>query len=125
MSLASSLTDYSDRKSIGSRLRNKRLKLLIPIIRAVYKKYGKVNIIDVGGTKEHWNILSETLLAESNIHITLANPYESNHGLGDEHFSYVEADGCDLFEYQDNAFHIAYSNSVIEHVGDWAEKSSG
>jgi len=119
MSLVNKLTDYSNRKSIGSRLRNRRLKLLIPIIRAVFNKYGTVEIIDIGGTKEHWNIFSEDDLEKYKIHITLANLHEGKNGMDDGHFSYVEADGCDLSEYQNNSFHIAYSNSVIEHVGDW------
>ncbi len=40
----------------------------------------------------------------------------ANHGR----FEFCHADGCNLSEIQDNSFHIAHSNSVIEHVGDWS-----
>ncbi len=38
----------------------------------------------------------------------------NDHGL----FKFVEADGCDLSRFDDKSFHIAHSNSVVEHVGD-------
>jgi len=121
MSLAGRLTDYSDKKSIGSRLRGRRMKLLMPIIHAVFEKYGQVNVIDIGGTRDHWNIISDADMDAYHMHVTLANLYESSVVKDDPHFACVAADGCNMAAYQDNAFHIAYSNSVIEHVGGWNE----
>ena len=43
---------------------------------------------------------------------------------GSEHgpFTFVESDGCDLARFSDKSFHIAHSNSVLEHVGDWSRQ---
>jgi hypothetical protein len=41
-----------------------------------------------------------------------------------ELFTYATGDGCNLSEFKDHAFHIAHSNSVIEHVGSWENKVS-
>ncbi len=39
----------------------------------------------------------------------------SDHGV----FRFIEADACNLAMFSDQAFHVAHSNSVVEHVGDW------
>jgi hypothetical protein len=39
-----------------------------------------------------------------------------------EIFTFVCGNGCNLSEFNDHSFHIAHSNSVIEHVGAWEDK---
>ena len=101
------------------RFRTKRITPLIEMITVCFKKYGYVSIIDIGGTKEYWNILPQQLLRKNNVTITIANLPGKVLPEDNEYFKFVEADGCDLSDFKDDFFHIAHSNSVIEHVGDW------
>ena len=117
--LARWLSNYDSPKSLGSRLRAKRVAPLLAMIEAVSSKNGSVDIIDIGGTEKYWNIVAGQYLNVHNVNITIVNlPGEAmpkDHGP----FKFVGADGCDLAGFDDKQFHIAHSNSVVEHVGDW------
>lgn len=117
--IANKLTDYNNRESTGSRLRAKRLEPLTELIQRVFDNEGQVNIIDIGGARQYWNNLPATLLRQCNVTITVVNlslpPITDNN----EHFNYVRADACNLSQFDNGQFHIAHSNSVVEHVGDW------
>jgi hypothetical protein len=109
----------SDRAwSLASRLRAKRITPLLDMIEAVFRDRGLVDILDIGGTEQYWNIVSKDYLDQHNVRFTIVNL--SNTSL-QEHgrFSFVAADGCNLEEFKDRSFDIIHSNSVIEHVGDW------
>jgi SAM-dependent methyltransferase len=43
------------------------------------------------------------------------NPLPEDDGI----FTFAAGDACNLAEFRNNSFHIAHSNSVIEHVGNW------
>lgn len=66
-------------------------------------------ILDVGGTPLNWS------LVECAAMITLLNP-DPVGDLGAPNLAYVAGDGRDL-DFGDYAFEIAFSNSVIEHLG--------
>lgn len=70
-------------------------------------------VLDVGGAPLNWQFLG------CRPPVTLLNilPPESPHDESGQ-FTFVQADACQL-AYADNAFDLAYSNSVIEHVGTW------
>lgn len=111
--------DYRIQGSLRWKLRLKRMRPLLRMIERQYALHGCVKIIDVGGTQHYWNLVPEKILLENNVTITIVNvpgcSYPSNNGI----FSFVQMDGCDLSAFRDKTFHIAHSNSVIEHVGDW------
>lgn len=69
-------------------------------------------VLDVGGSTLNWSYL------KSAPRVTLLNirPAESLDDSGQ--FEFVLGDGCAL-EYADKSFDLAYSNSVIEHLGSW------
>lgn len=71
-------------------------------------------ILDVGGYAPFWasSGLTKLRIICLNVHHVDAPP------PGDIHFETVTGDGCQL-EYPDTSFDIVFSNSVIEHVGDW------
>jgi len=77
-----------------------------------------IKILDAGGTENFWmqmdfiNLtnVSVTLLNSDNIKTTLPN------------FSFVKGDARDLNMFKDNEFDVVFSNSVIEHVGNFEEQ---
>jgi len=113
------LTDYDNANSVGSRLRARRSAPLCAMIDQVYAASNAVNIIDVGGTQQYWNIVDPDYLTSRNVSITVVNLAGSPMPTDNGPFTFVEGDGCQL-DFADGAFDIAHSNSVVEHVGDWA-----
>ena len=76
-------------------------------------------VLDVGGTDFNWR------LCESRPRVTLLN---LDHAAGDEglppRFTSVTAYGTEL-PHRDDAFDIAFSNSVIEHLGSYESHHRG
>ena len=71
----------------------------------------ETRILDVGGTPFNWEFL------EARPRVTIVNlPYSV--GAWDPRFTCVFGDGRRL-PFADQSFDIVFSNSVIEHVGDW------
>jgi hypothetical protein len=116
--IAKKLINYQSKKSVAFKLRAKRSVRLKQLITECYKKYGKVNIIDIGGTKLYWNIIPESFLRENRVTIAVVNlPNGQALPENDDVFSFYNGNGCNLVNFTDKSFHIAHSNSVIEHVG--------
>ncbi len=114
------ITNYANKDSVGSKLRAKRILPLLDLIKEISLHNNTVKIIDIGGTEKYWNIIPRKYIKDYNISITIVNLpgtcIQKDHGP----FCFVEGDGCNLAKFSDNSFHIAHSNSVIEHVGDWS-----
>jgi hypothetical protein len=113
--------NYESENSLAFKLRAKRAERIKSLIIECYNKYNHVAIIDIGGTKTYWKIIPMAFLKEKNVHITIVNlpsftlPHLST---DNEIFAVIYGDGCNLSEFSDHSFHIAHSNSVIEHVGN-------
>lgn len=113
------LTDYDNPRSLGSRMRARRMEPLKALVRRVHAAKGSVAILDVGGREAYWKGLERDFLEEHRVHVTLLN-LAGDLGRGeDPMFTHAEGDACDLRRYPDHAFDIVHSNSVIEHVGNW------
>lgn len=117
--LARWFTNYNNQKSPGARLRAKRVTPLLNMIESIHRSNGSVSIIDIGGTEQYWGIVSSQYLSERHVDITIVNL--PGKVMSEDHapFRFVEADACNLSQFDDKAFDIAHSNSVVEHVGDW------
>jgi glycosyltransferase involved in cell wall biosynthesis len=115
--LARHLSNYENPRSLGSCLRAKRIGPLLAMIDQAYLRHGHVKLIDVGGTQRYWNILPSEYLDARHVSITLVNLGPVRQLASHPRFTLVQGDGCDLRRYEDQAFHVAHSNSVIEHVG--------
>lgn len=115
-------TDTANPQSLSSRLRAKRDVGLRALISAVHARNGKVRIIDMGGTPEYWQRVGLDFLRECKAHVTITNLHstELDRGRRDvDLFAFATGNACDLEGVADNSFHIAHSNSVIEHVITW------
>ena len=117
--LVKKITNYGKNNSIGSRFRAKRIQPLMNMIDVVFNKYGFVDIVDVGGTDTYWNIVPGHYLDDHNVTVTIVNLPGVNPPEDYGRYKFIDADACNLDIFPKNKFHIAHSNSVVEHVGDW------
>lgn len=118
-SIAGRLTNYDTQSSLGSRLRARRIAPLLRMIETVATEHGSVELLDVGGTEQYWGVVPQEFLDRHKVKITVVNLPGS--GMPPDHgrFTFREGDACNLAFIADKSYHIAHSNSVIEHVGDW------
>lgn len=71
-----------------------------------------LTILDIGGSPEIWRFVEQSLS------ITILNlPGRVKHEPSHHHIRYVEGDACNMDFFKDKEFDLAFSNSVIEHVG--------
>ena len=75
---------------------------------------GGERIIDLGGVPAFWN---DCPLSLDITVVNLPGALERDAGDGRHRFRLVEGSACDLPHMADQSFDIAFSNSVIEHVG--------
>ena len=76
-------------------------------------------VVDIGGAVYTWNSEAE---AHAPFSVTLINNLQYEDFAGDR-FQSIEADATAL-PFSDNAFDIAFSNSVIEHLGTWEKQQA-
>lgn len=122
--LRKKLINYKSEKSFAFKMRQKRAGRIIDLINECYNKHNEVKIIDIGGTETYWKIIPKDFLISKNVHITAVNlPDTTAQFRNSNLFTFVDGDGCNLLGINDKSFHIAHSNSVIEHVGPtWERK---
>jgi hypothetical protein len=108
--------DNRDPASLAARLRRRRFALFEALLSRVP---GHVRILDVGGTPDFWRVIG---FARPNVSVTLLNQAapraESDGILG------VVGDARDMREFSDREFDVVFSNSVIEHVGTFADQQA-
>jgi len=78
-----------------------------------------VRVVDLGGAVQTWNVEAESHEAFS---VTLVNNLEYE-DYASERFQIIEADATAL-PFPDQSFDIAFSNSVIEHLGTWERQQA-
>ena len=77
----------------------------------------KITILDLGGTFSFWQSLN--FKYADSAQFTLLNLEKPEIPIGHENFTGVAGDATNLSEYGDKQFDLVFSNSVIEHVGDF------
>ncbi|HXV41867.1 MAG TPA: methyltransferase domain-containing protein [Anaerolineae bacterium] len=111
----SKIVDNSDQTSYAAKLRRKRFSLFLELLADVPKP---VKILDIGGTQRFWEVMG--FINQPDVHITLLNldRQEVNY----DNFSTVIGDATNLAGIKDQEFDAVFSNSVIEHVGDYQQQ---
>ncbi|ARN82425.1 class I SAM-dependent methyltransferase [Methylocystis bryophila] len=112
-------------EAISNSFRSNRDRLLRDVI--IERRSGAsgiFNILDMGGSYKYWDRVGFDFLESANINVTCVNHissefYESERKT--DRIKFVVADARNLDTYKDNAFDFVHSNSVIEHVGRWAD----
>lgn len=101
---------------VSTRLRSKRFTLFKEVLATVSKP---AKILDVGGRPHIWE--REGIYAsDSDYSLTLINAEQLD--IQDPNIISLAGDARYMHEFKDNEFDIVFSNSVIEHVGDYNEQ---
>jgi hypothetical protein len=108
------IADMREADSMVTRLRRKRFVLFRALLDRLPRP---VRLLDVGGTQFFWEMMGFAL--DQDIQITLLNlaPIKTA-----PHVRCVVGDGRDMGQFGDQEFDLVFSNSVIEHVGTYAEQ---
>lgn len=114
--------DANDPKSVSYGFRKRRFALIDGLVRDILAERGRARILDIGGTTRYWEMLDPAL--RPHVHLTVLNDRSEldlhrAQGL-DMAVEEVTGDGCAMPQYADQAFDLAHSNSVIEHVGSYS-----
>ncbi|MCI0450327.1 MAG: class I SAM-dependent methyltransferase [Chlorobi bacterium] len=107
--------DNTNRNSIVNKWRKKRFKIFKEMLDGIPKP---VKILDIGGTENFW--IQMDFVNFPDVTITILNSQEINITL--PYFKFVKGDAKDMNMFADNEFDIAFSNSVIEHVGNYNDQ---
>ena len=97
------------------RMRKRRHALFLSLVEELPRP---LKILDVGGSQRFWE--SMDYVALDGVEITLLNP--SRVKVKHPGFTYVRGDARNLTRFSDREFDVAFSNSVIEHVGDFDDQ---
>jgi len=92
--------------SLSARMRERRWHTLL----STFPDLPSMRVIDIGGTQGFW-----TRHPEHPAHVTLVNLFPQD-AAGPDWLESIVADACDL-PADLGEFDLAFSNSVIEHVG--------
>jgi hypothetical protein len=109
------IADNRNRRSLAAKLRRKRAAFFEGLITPLEQP---VRILDIGGTESYWKTMdliscervTIVLLNIQAVHVTLPNC------VG------VAGDARNLC-YEDKSFDVIFSNSVIEHVGNYSDQA--
>ncbi|MCH6236477.1 class I SAM-dependent methyltransferase [Cognataquiflexum rubidum] len=106
--------------SLQRKLRKKRFQHFLSLLRNIKPKSGNIiQILDIGGEERFWKMVS--FPQDLNVKITLLNLEEipiENKNL----FVSVCGDARNISNFENGSFDICFSNSVIEHVGNFEDQ---
>jgi hypothetical protein len=106
------LVDSRSPGSLAASLRRRRFARFLELIEGCKRP---VSILDVGGDEGFWRSMG--LAGDMDYRITLLNRYEAR--TRSENCESLVGDATSMPELGDREFDAVFSNSVIEHVGDF------
>lgn len=108
-------------RSLANYLRRRRAALLVKYVERHFPMKSSrqpLDILDVGGTESFWKHSGLAQLPD--VRVTLLNLTQDKTSL--PNFTSVAGDAREMPQFGDHSFDLAFSNSVIEHVGDFDDK---
>ncbi len=110
---------YGQENSFVNRLRRKRMQALLGLLNTAATNKRPLRVLDIGGTMAFWNMLGG--LPPERFEVVLLNLAREEVDPRQTHFTSVAGSALDL-PFDDHSFDVAFSNSVIEHVGSEANQ---
>ena len=109
------LADFRRKDSLAAKMRERRFEFFTQLLSTVPKP---IKILDVGGTQTFWETMGYT--DEPQVTITLLNIKLPD--VRYRNFIGFEGDALKMTQFQDKEFEVVFSNSVIEHVGNFSDQ---
>ena len=112
---------YDDPASLRVRFRRRRFRRVARLVDEILSHRATCRILDLGGSLQDWKVGADYLrTVRDRLEITLVNLDPAT--VADAAlFRAVTGDACDLRAMPGGAYDLVHSNSVIEHVGSWAQ----
>ncbi|MFT6437055.1 MAG: SAM-dependent methyltransferase [Candidatus Azotimanducaceae bacterium] len=99
----------------GSFINNYRRARFSMLLKLLESHEAPVKILDIGGVHHFWTAMDLSEMPE--FHVTFLNQWPASTKSELPNSVYSKGDGRSMPQFEDNQFDIAFSNSVIEHVG--------
>lgn len=109
--------DNKNEISVANKLRRQRFQIFLDIIKELDRP---IQVLDIGGRPEFWEMMFSEFNIKDDLFITLVNIEKHNISL--TNIQSVMGDARDLSQFADQQFDIVFSNSTIEHVGDYDDQ---
>jgi methyltransferase family protein len=114
-SFVRTLADNSRTDSLATRMRRQRFALFLSLLESVE---GPIEILDIGGTQQFWDLMLGK--PPAGMRVTLLNV--AHQPVSSSAFVSAVGDAKNLGRIGNRQFDVVFSNSVIEHVGDYADQ---
>ena len=111
------LRDPESDRSLSKMMREKRFSFFRSLVDPLPKP---IRILDVGGTQDFWEAMDFVSPDIANITVVNLKAPESRH----ENITTMDANACDMPMFADGEFDVVFSNSVIEHVGEFENQEA-
>ena len=107
--------------STDNPFRRRRVETLNAMIAEVKARQPTCKVIDFGGTRNFWHTWREHIQLDG-VQVDCVNMDEHHASdSGYDKINFIKGDARSLPQIADKAYDIAFSNSVIEHVGGWTD----
>jgi hypothetical protein len=126
VNVQTSIADPKNPDSLSARFRARRNVALRTLIRRLSgRREGPFRILDLGGRPEYWTAIGVDFLDEVDARIDCANlhPEELAGRLGTDRVTTIVGNACAM-DMADDSYDLVHSNSVIEHVGRFADMAA-
>ncbi|MBN2547602.1 MAG: class I SAM-dependent methyltransferase [Anaerolineales bacterium] len=104
--------DHRQEATLAASFRRKRFELLYTLVQELPCP---VRILDVGGEQRFWEMMG--LVNTPDYQVVLLNIVPQQ--VSWPNFRALTGDATDLSRFADHSFDVAFSNSVIEHLGSY------
>jgi hypothetical protein len=112
---------YFSPHSSSNWFRAQRFRLFKEIVDEVLAKKDSCRVLDIGGTHEYWDSFGEEIDFRR-VQVSLLNLTVPK--MNSPKLIAFAGDARNISQFEDFSFDVVHSNSVIEHVGRWADMVS-